>query len=99
MWSKGAVVIIKHGDEAMADAMEKGLDIRYTKGVKDEKTCKTELAALARQEEIAAKIADAQANYGYNWTPPKWANKIIGVFALIVYGVSVFIDKYLRIKE
>ena len=27
MWSKGAVVIVKHGDEAMADAIEKGLDL------------------------------------------------------------------------
>ena len=30
MWSKGAVVVVKRGDKAMADAIEKGLDIRYT---------------------------------------------------------------------
>ena len=94
MWSKGAVVVVKRGDETMANSMEKALMPK-----RDNKTCKTELAAIARQKDIAEKIVDARIKYGYNWVPTGWAKKAIEGFALIIYGISVFIDRYLTIKE
>lgn len=100
MWSKGAVVIVKHGDEEMANAMENALDIR----LKDPKTltgserAEYDLLKKAKSDSLKAKIAESEEIYGYNWTPPKWAEKIVGAFALVVYGISVFIDRYLRIK-
>lgn len=98
MWSKGAVVIVKHGDEEMANKMEKSLVPVQTER-KSLDTCKTELAAKARQEELAQKIIDAEINYGYNWTPPHWAKVFVSGYALLVYGFTMFVDKYLRIKE
>lgn len=101
MWSKGAVVIVKRGDEEMANAIERGLDIR----LKDPKTltegerAEYDLLKKAKSDKLKAMIAENEEEYGYNWTPPKWAEKIVGAFALIVYGISVFIDRYLRIKE
>ena len=97
MWSKGAVVIVKRGDEAMADALERGLDIRYSDDTSKEQKCKYELMEITRSEKLQRQIEELEEMYGYNWTPPRWA-KGMSVFALIIYGISVFIDKYLRIK-
>lgn len=96
MWSKGAVVIIKHGDEEIANGIESGISLKQPKPLNE---CKTELAAEARKADIAAKILKAEIDYGYNPDPPKWARKIVGVFALIIYGITLFIDKYLKIKD
>ena len=98
MWSKGAVVIVKHGDEAMAEALEKGLDIRYRDTTPIEKKCKYELMELRQSRRFKEEIEELDRLYGYNWVPPKWAKGIVEVFALAVYGVSIFIDRYLRIK-
>lgn len=104
MWSKGAVVIVKHGDLAMADAIEKGVgsvqfvspglshkddDIRSRYGVMKKRDSETWRREIERAEQT----------YGHNWVPPKWAEKIVGFFALIIYWITMFIDKYLRIKE
>lgn len=100
MWSKGAVVIVKRGDDEIASAIEKALDIRtkdpklLTKQERDE----YDLLRRARSDKIREEIALAEEYYGYNWVPPKWAEKIVGAFALVVYGISVFIERYLRIK-
>ena len=89
MWSKGAVVIVKRGDEALADAIEKGLDITTIESNGD---AAEEVANLKRANYFLSKksrkvtdemIAEARELYGYNWTPPKWANKIIEGFAFI----------------
>lgn len=101
MWSKGAVVIVKHGDEAMADAMassfEKKNDIsdeewKHDKAWKD-------LLSEAKNDEIDLLIADAEIRYGHNWQPPAWAKHIVEGFAFIVYKICMFIDKYLVIRE
>lgn len=102
MWSKGAVVIVKRGDEAMADMITKGLKVE--KSVVENND---EIEALKTQNFFLKKrvrkttdlmIQDARVQYGYNWTPPKWANHIVRGFALIVYGVSIFVDRFMRIK-
>lgn len=95
-WKKGAVVIKKHGDEEWADAMEKALNVQ--------KAANKELEELRRDnefmkkhvtEDLEQKIIDAELNYGYNWTPPKWAKGIVEGFAFIVYHISLFVEKYL----
>ncbi len=92
MWSKGAVVVVKRGDKAMADAIEKGLDIRYTNNDR------YDLVKNRDRLYWQAKIDEAQLYYGTNPAPPpKWARKIVAGFAFIVYGFSVFVDKYLKI--
>ena len=100
MWKKGAVVIVKHGDEAMADAMASPFeqndisndDQNYDKAWKD-------LLSEAKKDEIDLLIADAEIRYGHNWQPPAWAKHIVEGFAFVVYKICVFIDKYLVIRE
>ena len=102
MWSKGVVVIIKRGDEAMADMMTKGLNIEESVAENAD-----EIENLKMQNYFLKKrvrkttdlmIEDARLQYGYNWTPPKWANYIVRGFALVIYGVSIFVDRFMRIK-
>ena len=99
-WSKGAVVIKKVGDEAWANEMEKVVSIQ--------KAADKEKAELERDnrwmrkhivEDLEQKIIDAEINYGYNFVPPKWAKPIFDVIALIEYGIAMFVDKYMTIKE
>lgn len=105
MWSKGAVVIVKRGDEAMADAIEKGLDLIPYKpndiNLQEVEDLKRDNYFLRKKSKEATDkmIADARELYGYNWTPPRWANKIVEGFAFIVYLFSMFVDKFLIIKE
>ena len=104
MWKKGAVVIVKHGDEAMANAMasvfdeKKDEDIEVNEDPNYDKTWK-DLLYKSKKDAIDAAILDAKEHYEHNWTPPKWAKRIVECFALVVYGVCVFIDKYLVIRE
>ena len=97
-WSKGAVVIKKHGDEEWADAMEKALDIQRASD-KEVEELKRDNEFLKKHvvEDLEQKIIDAELDYGYNWTPPKWARGIVEAFAFVVYHFSVFVDKYLRL--
>lgn len=97
MWSKGAVVVVKHGDEAMADAMEKGLEIK--KKSDPNKDAETDLMKKRNSEFWKEKIEKAEYDYGYNYIPPKWLEKVRSFFALIVYGLTMFVDKYMRIHE
>lgn len=100
MWSKGAVVIVKRGDEAMANAIEKGLDLKMVP-VEEVEDMKRDNFFLKKRcvKAIQQDILDAQLKYGHNWVPPKWANKLVQGFALIVYGISIFVDRYLTIKD
>ena len=108
-WNKGAVVIVKHGDEDMANAIEGGLNVKkISVGQSEElEQLKKENEDLKRDKELSkihddnntdALIADLDANYGYNWTPPKWMEPIRSAFALVIYGITLFVNKYLIIK-
>ena len=99
-WSKGAVVIKKSGDEEWANEMEKALDIPKTDD-KDREALERDNEWMKRHiiEDLEQKIIDAEINYGYNFVPPKWAKPIFDVIALIEYGVALFVDKYMKIKE
>lgn len=113
-WKKGAVVIIKHGDEDFADAIEDGLNIqKITPGEVEElkqeiEKLKKENKELRRANEMM-KIHDTRFTneaidnltdkYKNNYrTPPKWAKIIMDGVAVIIYWISMFIDKYLVIK-
>lgn len=102
-WSKGAVVIKKHGDQDWADAMAKTLDIQRASN-KEVEELREENKELKRDNEfmkkhivesLEVKMANAELQYGHKWTPPKWAKRIMEGFAFIVYHVSLFIEKYL----
>ncbi len=99
MWSKGAVVIVKRGDEAMADAMASSFEEDREKDpLTNEERAWKDLLSQAKEDAVLAKIADAQATYGRNYIPPKWAKKIVEGFAFIVYGISIFVERYLVIR-
>ena len=102
MWSKGAVVIIKRGDEAMADMMTKGLNVEESvvENADEIENLKMQNYFLKKRvrKTTDLMIEDARLQYGYNWTPPKWANYIVRGFALVIYGVSIFVDRFMRIK-
>ena len=99
MWSKGAVVIVKHGDEAIADAVAKGIDIQTVAKSDVEKIERDYRFMKNRDSKYwKRKIRKANEKYAYNWRPPWWAKKTVEAFAFVVYGFSVFVDKYLRIK-
>ena len=99
-WSKGAVVIKKTGDEAWANEMEKALDSRkVTDREKAELERDNEWMKKHIVEDLEQKIIDAEINYGYNFIPPKWARPIFEWMALIQYGVAVFVDKFMTIRE
>lgn len=98
MLTKPGVVIIKHGDKEVTDAIEKGIGVgMYTKEQMTEVQRERDFYKKHIIEELEEKIADAEARHGYNYIPPTWAQKVIGVYALIMYGVQKFIDKYLRL--
>lgn len=100
MWSKGAVVVIKRGDKEMADAIVDGLDIQLA-SPEELENLRRDNTFLKRRtaKDIQKKIEEAEELYGYNWTPPKWARWFFDFVALIEYGVAVFVDKYLIIKD
>ena len=93
-WSKGAVVIKKHGDEEMADAIEKAINVK--------KASDKEINELEREntfmkkrvvKSLEEKIADAEEKYGHNWVPPKWMKPIVSLFSLIEYGFALLVEK------
>lgn len=90
MWSKGAVVVVKRGDAAMADAIEKGLDIKEKSNMNN-----FYLPKRHTKEELKLMIEDAERDYGTRRTPPKWIRVISEGMAFIVYHISVFVERYL----
>lgn len=100
MWSKGAVVIVKHGDQDWADSIEQTIAIRKASNQEVEEL-KRENTFLKKRttDDLIAKIEKAEQDYGYNWTPPKWAKWFFDILALIEYGAAMFVDKFMTIKE
>lgn len=99
-WSKGAVVIKKHGDEEWADVIEKSLNIKRAsdKELKELEELRRDNTFMKKHivDDLEAKIADAEAKYGHNWIPPKWMKPIVDVISLIEYGFAILIDKVSR---
>lgn len=99
MWSKGAVVIVKHGDPEMADQIANGLvrmpDERYLRMERENYFLKRR-----SKREIRKMIRRAERRYGWNPAPPpNWAKWIVGIRNLMIYGLVIFKDKYMTIQE
>lgn len=105
MWSKGAVVIIKYGDEEMANSMVEGMRINLSEmpkaGTKDIKTLEAENYFLrcCVNRLTKDKIQRAQEDYGYGRSTPRWLQKVSEWIAFIVYCFSTFIEKVTRRQE
>lgn len=102
MWSKGAVVIVKHGDQEWADSIEQALAIRRA----SEKELR-ELEELKRHKNLSKihddkftdiVIEDARRRYRKIRPMPRWLDILLAPWSLLVYGVSLFADKYLVIR-
>ena len=105
MWSKGAVVIVKYGDEEMANSMVEGIRINLSEmpkaGTKDIKTLEAENYFLrcCVNRLTRDKIERAQDEYGYEGHKPIWIQKIFEWLAFVVYCFSTFIEKIMRRQE
>ena len=112
-WKKGAVVIVKRGDEEWADAIEEVLDIQKASRKEleelenENKELENENKELKRSKDMTKihddkftdnMIAKLEREYGNHWTPPKWVRWILEAVAFVVYWISLFVDKYLVIK-
>lgn len=102
MWSKGAVVIVKYGDEEMANSMVEGIRINLSEmpktGTKDIKTLEAENYFLrcCVSRLTKDKIERAQDEYGYLSHTPRFIKRISEWVAFIVYCFSTFIEKVTR---
>ena len=106
-WKKGAVVIVKRGDEDWADAIvEKGLkiqkvsdkEIEELRNENEKLKCANEMTKIHDTRFTNAVIQNLSIENDYYPTRPKWLRIIMEGFALIVYWISLFADKYLVIK-
>ena len=107
-WTKGAVVIVKRGDEEWADSIEKTLTV--DEGWADSKEIeqlKSENEELKRDKAMTkihdtrftnAAIDSLSNKHDYYLPPPRWIRIIKEGIAFIVYWVSIFVDKYMVIK-
>ena len=105
-WKKGAVVIVKRGDQEWGDAIEDALNIQKASDNELEELRK-ENEELKRDKELSKKHDDRFTDYAINElankqdyyrTPPTWLRIIKEGFAFIIYWISVFWDKYLTLK-
>lgn len=92
-WSKGAVVIVKHGDHEMADAIEQGIAI-YKASKAEVEEMERDLTFLRKRDRQYwnEMIDEANELYGRNRIPPKWAKKLVEGFAFLVYHFSMFVE-------
>lgn len=100
MWDKGAVVILKRGDEAMADSIEDAMTKSLVPLEEMEKV-KRENFFLKRQNSRNNSEKIAGANYFYEKKRRSiHLPKIISDFyAITIYGLSEFTARFLTIRE
>lgn len=96
MITKGALVIIKHGDPDMANAMANSIRAPAIKAeeIKPPKPeAKYYFAKMRDEKAIMRKIRRAQRKYGYNWIPSnKRVKAVREALALIEYGFATLLD-------
>lgn len=104
-WSKGAVVIKKHGDQKWADEMEKIFEVDGDgEGVpvkdQEKEDLKRDNQFMKKHvvEGLEKKIMDAELEYGYHPVRPRWMQCIMEGFAFVIYYISIFVDKYLILR-
>lgn len=100
MSNKSALVVIRRGDDEMSSQMAESLIVPAIK--KEYDKLQTEYYFIKRRDNrnTRKKIMAAKRKYGYNYIP---SNKIIKAlqqgFALFEYGIAMFVDKFMTIKE
>ena len=100
MTNKSAVVIIKRGDQEMANAMVDGLNLP---AVQDSRMIflERENFFLKRQRTrtMRRKIREAQLKYGNNYIPKSnLGRRIREGWALIEYGLALFAERFMTIE-
>ena len=104
-WKKGAVVIVKHGDQDWADSMEESLNIQRASD-KELEELENENRNLKRDKDLSKihddrftqnALDDLENKWDY-YPPPTWLRVIKEGLAFIVYWISIFFDKFLTIK-
>ena len=88
MWSKGAVVIVKRGDMAMADAIESALCAKTTIPEKYEMMERDyNIMKVGRESDIQRKIREANNKYGRK--KPTRMQRIIAIITLPILWLEV----------
>ena len=96
-WSKGAVIIVKHGDPEFANGIEEILKPKQS-SENNKISCRF-VPKRHTKEELIDMIDDAERKYGVPTNRPKWIKAIKDVTLISLYYISLFVDKYLKIKE
>lgn len=105
-WKKGAVVIVKRGDQEWGDAIEDALNVKKASD-KELEELRKENEELKRDKELTKNhdtrftnmaIQDLKDKNEYYKTSPPWLRVIKEGFAFVIYWISVFWDKYMTIK-
>lgn len=91
-WSKGAVVIVKHGDPVMREEMGKIFEDRAN--VKSGSGY-CFMPHRHSKEELMQMMEDAEITYGIRHKSPEWIRPIKEAIAFVTYHVCRFIEKYL----
>lgn len=102
MWNKGAVVVIKHGDEQLANAIQNGVCSTMVPA-SDVNTLKRDYDLLKKRNTVYWSRKIRRAHRMYFEKPkkplPNWTKPLIDIYALVVYGISMFVDKFMTIKD
>lgn len=103
MWDKGAIVIIRRGDDEFGRAITEGVTQQMQLvPLHEVANLERDYKFLKSRDQLYWKRKIARANRLYS-TPiprrPKWMRPFQDIWYLIVYGISVFADKYMTIHE
>ena len=101
MISKGALVVITHGDEGMSSAIMSGATTTMVpKSEVDNLERDYNFMKKHNREYWAYKIRKANRKYGLKKKSPtpKWAKPFVNGFLFLVYLYATFIDKIISNK-
>lgn len=94
MWSKGAVVILKHGDTEWSNSMENALtqNLVPKKEIND---LESRYGVMKNRQQItmANEIQKAQKTYAIRKPLIRWPKILIDIWALSVYGFSMLVER------
>lgn len=99
-WSKGAVVIVKRGDQEWANAMEQTIAVRKASEMEvDELRRAYEIMKAGRERDIRNKMARLDDSQRRVRKPLRWTKPFREAAALIAYGLSLLSEKIRRLVK
>lgn len=99
-WSKGAVVIVKHGDQEWADSMEQTLAIKRASDQEVEELRRDKKLSKIHDDAFTdIAIQSLRKKYRKIKPMPKWLDILLSPWSLLVYGIAVFSNKFLIIRD